>query len=196
MQRDLERRRRCGHSRDDERGCRVGDFRILHQHGAVDLIDQVGEPRRIARGNEKEKRSDFSESARQLLPARAAKDFLANVGVGAARHHVEVWSLRRAVADLVERDAVEKTIGDTVRVLLGNQVAQRRDVADEIADNAASVFGLGLCNAECDVGSREWIRRRYNYRGVAAQKWSDLPSGVLPCDGASAGDTGIQGEPS
>ena len=81
-------------------------------------------------------------------------------------------------------------------IFFGNKVTDWWDVADEIGDDGAPVFCLGLGDAQSYISCRKRIGGGYHYRRVAAQQGSDLPSSVFPCNWASAGDARVQGEPS
>ena len=86
------------------------------------------------------------------FPARAAKYLVADRRVRAARHYVEVRASLDLVPDLAERQPIVKAVADSVRVLVFYKGAEGRDVADQIADDYASVLRFGESDAECHVG--------------------------------------------
>src|SRR5206468_8959530 len=138
----------------------------------------------------------LSKTADDLPPLRAAKNIFTDVRIRAARHDEEIRRARNGIADPVQRDAIHKAVGDAMRVLLNDEVSERRDVTNQIADNSSPMFRLGASDSARNVSGRKGVRRDNSYRGVAAEQGSDLPSGVFPGNWAPAGHAGVQGEPS
>src|SRR3982750_4427721 len=144
VERDLESRSRRRYASQND-GCRVvGKLGLLDQDSAVNLVDQVGQPRGATRRHEQQQGPGFGKTAGEFLPARAAKYFLWDVRVGAARHHVEIFCPGDAVTDPVQGAAVKKTVGNPVRILFSDEITQWREIADEIGDDGAPVFCFGL----------------------------------------------------
>jgi hypothetical protein len=92
------------------------------------------------------------------------------MGIGPARHHEQILSPFNRVADLVERDAVEKAVGDAVGILVPDERAQRRGVSDQVPDDHASMRGLSPGDTERYVGCGNMIGGGDYYREITAEQ--------------------------
>ena len=82
------------------------------------------------------------KAARETLPPVTAKDLLLHDLVASARQNVQVPDRIDLARDLVEGHAIEKGVRQAMRVIVGDQLTDRSDIADEIPDGDTAVCGL------------------------------------------------------
>jgi hypothetical protein len=143
MQRDLECRCGSGHAREHERGRSRGKLGIPYEDDSISLLRQLGEAGCVTPRDEQKERACFKKPLRELLPAGATEDLIADLRVGAARHYVEVRGVFHLVTDLVERQPVEKAVADAVGIFVFYEGAEGREVTNQICEDYASVLCFG-----------------------------------------------------
>jgi hypothetical protein len=151
VERDLERRSRSRHAREYERRRSAGQFRIPYENDAVDLVSKLADAGCVASRNEQKQRAHLRESRAELFPAGTPKDLFTNRRLRPARHYEDVRSSFDLVADLVERHAVEKAVGDSMGIFVFYQGAEGRKVTNKVSDDYTSVTCFGSRYSECYV---------------------------------------------
>ncbi len=133
VERNFQCTRRGRDAREHQRGRRVQKLRILDEHRSIELLDEFSESRGIAVRDENEKRASLCKAAREFFPPLTPHDLSVDQRISPARHHEEIWNALHIVADLVERDSIEKAVRYAVRIFFPYQRAQRGKITDEIA---------------------------------------------------------------
>src|SRR3954469_11250590 len=145
------------HPRHDDSGRRLRQLGVLDQDYAVELLNKLCETGGISRSDEQEKGTRLRKAGGEFFPSRTLEDLVVDQRIRSARHHVEVPGAFDFVTDLVERHAVEKAVGDSRRVLVLDQGAEWRDIADQISDDGPPMRGFSACDSQSDVDCGQWI---------------------------------------
>ena len=163
----------------------VGGAASADEDGAVGRGHEIFDVRRAFGNREHEQRAGFAKSATEPMPPAVWQNFFVVRRLGSALHREQLARSRNGVRDAAQRNAIQKTVDDPMRVVGLDQLANRWRLGEEISDRDAPMQRLHSRDADGDAPRHHRIGARDDDHVIRPERVAELFAGGFPIEGAS-----------